>query len=106
MSINKVMKHFLDTMRSLCVGLKKKSPRPIPNVYNVKGPNKKKKKLREQNIYIYKKNHKKKKPFCKSTMIPLTSNTELLMTPRVLFFPGNLIIHINVSLSFVIFVIQ
>jgi hypothetical protein len=46
------MKHFLDTMRSLCVGLKKKSPRPIPNVYNVKGPNKKKKKLREQNIYI------------------------------------------------------
>ena len=99
-----MMKHFLDTMRSLCVGLKKKSPRPIPNVYNVKGPNKKKKKLSEQNIYI--KKIIKKKPFCKSTMIPLTSNTELLMTPRVLFFPGNLIIHINVSLSFVIFVIQ
>ena len=35
-------------MRSPCVGLKNKSPRPIPNVYNVKGPNKKKKKLKEQ----------------------------------------------------------
>jgi len=47
------MKHFLDTMRSPSVGLKNKLPRPIPNVYNVKGPNKKKKKLREQYIYIY-----------------------------------------------------
>jgi len=91
-------------MRSPCVGLKNKSPRPIPNVYNVKGPNKKKKKIKGTK-YIYIKNHKKK-PFCKSTMIPLTSNTELLMTPRVLFFPGILIIHTNVSLSFVIFVIQ
>ena len=53
------MKHFLDTMRSLCVGLKKKSPRPIPNVYNVKGPNKKKKKIKGTK-YIYIKNHKKK----------------------------------------------